>query len=168
QDSAGNLGMGYSAGSSALFPSIRYTGRLESDELNTMRGEGVIIDGGGGHTAATRRWGDYTSINIDPTDDCTFWYINEYFASSGTQWTLRAGSFKFPECEAPGGSFGAAAIPLTQAVCAPNDAVYTVETHAYNGFVGAATLNVSNLPPGTTASFAPLSIATIPGNSTLT
>ncbi|MEZ5443648.1 MAG: hypothetical protein R3F15_19455 [Lysobacterales bacterium] len=168
QDSAGNLGMGYSAGSSALFPSIRYTGRLESDELNTMRGEGVIIDGGGGHTAATRRWGDYTSINIDPTDDCTFWYINEYFASSGTQWTLRAGSFKFPECEAPGGSFGAAAVPLTQAVCAPNDAVYTVETHAYNGFVGAATLNVSNLPPGTTASFAPLSIATVPGNSTLT
>lgn len=168
QDSAGNLGMGYSAAGVTLFPSVRYTGRLESDELNTMRGEGVIFDGGGGHTAGTRRWGDYTSINIDPVDDCTFWYINEYFATSGTQWTLRAGSFKFPECDAPGGSFGAAAVPLTQSICAPDDAVYTVETHAYNGFTGAATLNVSNAPPGTTASFSPMSIASIPGNSTLT
>lgn len=169
QDSAGNLGMGYSASSEALFPSVRYTGRLESDPLNEMRGEGVLVNGGGGHSNATvRRWGDYTSMNIDPVDDCTFWYINEYFATTGGTWTLRAGSFKFPECETPGGTFGVAAVPLAQSVCAPDDAPFTVETHGYNGFTGAATLMASGNPPGTTVTFAPPTIASVPGNTTMT
>jgi hypothetical protein len=169
QDSAGNLGLGYSAGGETLFPSVRYTGRLESDPLSTMaRGEGVFFDGGGGHTATTRRWGDYTSMNIDPVDDCTFWYVNEYFATSGTQWTLRVGSFKFPECEAPGGSFGFDVSPQRIDVCAPNDAEYQINAHAYNGFTGAATLAVSGAPAGTSVAFAPANIASIPGGSTLT
>jgi len=167
QDSAGNTALGYSAAGVTLPPAIRYTGRLESDPLNQMRGEGVIIDGPGENTGSGR-WGDYTSINIDPTDDCTFWYINEYFASTGGTWTLRAGSFKFPECDTPGGTFGLAAVPLTQSVCAPDDATYTIETHAYNGFVGSATLVATGAPAGTTVSFAPPTIPAIPGTTTMT
>ncbi|MCB1607413.1 MAG: hypothetical protein KDI71_10605 [Xanthomonadales bacterium] len=166
QDAAGNIALGYSAAGTPLAPAIRYTGRLQGDPLNQMRGEGVIINGAGENTGSGR-WGDYTSLNIDPTDDCTFWYINEYFATTGGTWTLRVGSFRFPECGVPGGSFGIAAVPLTQSVCAPNDAVYTVDAHAYEGFTGSAMLSATN-PAGTTATFAPPTIASIPGSSTLT
>ncbi|MEO8460256.1 MAG: hypothetical protein ABI451_06990 [Dokdonella sp.] len=165
-DSSGNIGLGYSAGSATLFPSIRYTGRLQEDPINEMgQGEGTIVTGGGGHSASTRRWGDYTSMNVD-VDDCTFWYINEYFAATGTTWTLRAASFKFPSCGTP--SYGIAAVPLSRQVCTPNSVNFTVEGHAYNGYSGSATLAASGNPSGSMVSFAPPSIAAIPGNSTMT
>ncbi|MEO7917704.1 MAG: hypothetical protein ABIR16_08685 [Dokdonella sp.] len=165
-DRNGNMALGFSAGSAALFPSIRYTGRLQEDPLNEMgQGEGTIVTGGGGLTAGTRRWGDYTSMNVD-VDDCTFWYINEYFAASGTTWTLRAGSFKFPSCGMP--SFGIAAVPLTQQVCTPGSVNYSVDAHAYSGFTGSANLGVSGNPPNSTTLFSPAIIPAVPGSSTLT
>ncbi len=167
QDRSGNMGLGFSAGNAALFPSIHYTGRLESDPLNVMaQGEGIFVTGGGGHSASERRWGDYTSMNIDPVDDCTFWYINEYFATTGTAWTLRAGSFKFPTCGDP--NLGVAAVPLRQQICAPANATITVDAHGYNGFTGETTLGVSGFPAGVTTAFAPASINPVPGSSTLT
>jgi hypothetical protein len=154
-DKAGNLGLGYSASSTTVFPSIRYTGRLESDPLGTMgQGEGVIINATGGNGQVnTRRWGDYTSMNIDPTDDCTFWYINEYFAVTGTTWTLRAGSFKFPECGQP--NYSLTVLPLTQDICAGDPAPYSVYLQPFDGFVDPATMSSSGAPPGTTATFLP-------------
>lgn len=167
QDSGGNMGMGYSAGGPTLFPSVHYTGRLESDPLNEMgQGEGIFVTGGGGHTASTRRWGDYTSMNVDPVDDCTFWYVNEFFAVSGTQWTMRAGSFKFPGCGSP--NLGVAAVPLSKTVCVPDNATFTVEAHGYDGFTSATDLSVSGLPAGATSSFSPATINPAPGTSTLT
>lgn len=167
QDRSGNIGLGYSASSGSLFPSVRYTGRLESDALNEMtQGEGVFVNGGGGHTASTRRWGDYTSMNIDPSDDCTFWYINQYFVSSGTQWTLRAGSFKFPDCGQP--NLGLSALPLTQSVCASDDISIAVEGHGYDGFNSPVALSVTNVPVGMTSLFSTPTLLTIPGTSTLT
>lgn len=166
-DRSGNMALGYSASSSSLFPSIRYTGRLERDPYGEMaQGEGTFIAGGGGHTAATRRWGDYTSMNVDPSDDCTFWYINEYFATSGTTWTLRAGSFKFPDCGQP--NFGIVATPLRQAICAPANAVINVTGHSYNGFSAPAALAATGNPAGTSVLFAPPTIPALPGTSTLT
>ncbi|AVP97036.1 hypothetical protein C7S18_07445 [Ahniella affigens] len=166
QDKSGNMGLGYSASGTAVFPSVRYTGRLESDPLDTMtQGEGTFIAGGGGHTATTRRWGDYTSMNIDPTDDCTFWYINEFFATSGVTWTLRTGSFKFPDCGNP--DFGVAAVPLNQRVCANTNATYTVESHAYNAFSGTVNLAANDLPAGATSSL-PASFGAVPGTETWT
>jgi len=45
------------------------------------------------------RWGDYTSLNVDPTDDCTFWYVNEYVQTSGpATWQTRIGAFRLPGC----------------------------------------------------------------------
>jgi hypothetical protein len=99
QDQNGNMGLGYSASSAAVFPGIRYTGRLETDALNTMpQGEGTFQAGGGSQTGSAR-WGDYTSMNVDPVDDCTLWYINQYNpVTSATGWRLRVGSFEFPSC----------------------------------------------------------------------
>jgi hypothetical protein len=106
QDKKGNMALGYSVVNGIdVFPGIRYTGRLAGDPLGLMTlGEGTIIDGTGVQTTTNSRWGDYTSMNIDPSDDCTFWYANEYYtlAGQGTStagWQTRIGSFKLPGCE---------------------------------------------------------------------
>ena len=57
--------------------------------------------GGGIETDSSGRWGDYSMLSVDPSDDCTFWYADEYFATtSGYGWRTRIGSFKFPSCGA--------------------------------------------------------------------
>ena len=99
-DSAGNIALGYSASSSTMYPAVRYTGRLASDALGTLpQGEGTIINGTGAQTHSAARWGDYSMMGVDPTDDCTFWYTNEYLQTTGSApWRTRVGSFKFPNC----------------------------------------------------------------------
>ena len=94
-DGAGNMGLGYSASNGTVFPSVFYTGRLAADPLGTMSlGENSIIHGTGSQTGSNR-WGDYTAISVDPTDDLTFWYVNEYVpTTSASGWRLRIGSFK--------------------------------------------------------------------------
>jgi hypothetical protein len=63
------------------------------------QGENVIIDGGGSQTGGLARWGDYTSMAVDPSDGCTFWYTNEYLKASGSfNWSTRIASFKLPGC----------------------------------------------------------------------
>jgi uncharacterized membrane protein len=97
-DAKGNIAIGYSTSSTTVAPSISYTGRLASDPLGTLQTENVILSGTGSQTG-TSRWGDYTSITIDPIDDCTFWYTNEYLNTSGQfNWNTRIASFKFPKC----------------------------------------------------------------------
>jgi hypothetical protein len=105
QDKKGNMALGYSVvNGTTVFPGIRYTGRLASDPLGTMpQGEATVINGSGVQTTTNSRWGDYTSMNVDPVDDCTFWYVNEYYtaagqASSPAGWQTRVAAFKFPGC----------------------------------------------------------------------
>jgi hypothetical protein len=98
-DMVGDIALGYSVSSSSLFPSIRYTGRVPSDPLGTLEGENTILTGGGSQTGSLHRWGDYSSISVDPVDDCTFWYTTEYLKSSGSfNWSTQIASFKFPGC----------------------------------------------------------------------
>jgi len=65
-------------------------------------GEGTIINGSGAQTNTNSRWGDYTSMNVDPVDDCTFWYVNEYYQVTepppDRAWHTRIASFKLPGC----------------------------------------------------------------------
>jgi hypothetical protein len=74
-DKYGNIALGYSAASGTLYPSIRYAGRFSSDPLNLLaQGEASMEEGTGSQTQISR-WGDYSCMSIDPTDDETFWYI---------------------------------------------------------------------------------------------
>jgi hypothetical protein len=107
QDRKGNMALGYSVVNGVdVYPGIRYTGRLAGDAPGQMTlGEATIIDGSGVQRTTNSRWGDYTSMNVDPTDDCTFWYVNEYYTlagqlSSTAGWQTRIASFKFPSCSA--------------------------------------------------------------------
>jgi hypothetical protein len=97
QDQQGNMLLGYSASSSSLFPSIGYTGRLATDPSNQLSGEFVSTFGTGSQTL--NRWGDYSSMAVDPVDDCTFWYANEYLVTTGNSWHTRIESLKFPGCQ---------------------------------------------------------------------
>lgn len=104
-DKQGNMALGYSVvNATDVFPGIRYAGRLAGDPLGQLsQGETVLQNGTGVQTTTNSRWGDYTSMNVDPSDGCTFWYINEYYARSGTPadprpWQARIGVFKFPGC----------------------------------------------------------------------
>ena len=100
-DKKGNIGLGYSvSNATTVYPGIRFTGRLKRDPLGQMTlGEGVIIDGTGSQRSTGSRWGDYTTLNIDPTDDCTFWYVNEYIQTTGpSNWQTRIASFRLPGC----------------------------------------------------------------------
>lgn len=97
-DRSGDIALGYSASSSSVYPSIRYTGRLSTDPLGTLpQGEATLYSGTG-FQSGVNRWGDYSNMTVDPTDDCTFWYTQEYNGSGGWSWGTRIGSFKFASC----------------------------------------------------------------------
>jgi hypothetical protein len=106
-DRQGNMGLGYTAANATTNPQVRYTGRLVGDPLGTLpQGEGTFVAGGGTQSnvcggAACHRWGDYSAMSVDPIDDCTFWYVGEYYAASGSNWNTRIGAFKFPGCSPP-------------------------------------------------------------------
>jgi subtilase family serine protease len=99
-DSAGNMALGFSVTGPSTFPSIRYTGRLATDPPNLMTlGETDLMVGTGSQTNTTGRWGDYSSMVVDPVDDCTFWYTQEYYAvTSDAGWQTRIGAFSLPNC----------------------------------------------------------------------
>jgi len=106
-DNQGNLAVGFSTSSASSFPSVRYAGRLASDPPGGLfQGESVLVAGTGVQTSTSNRWGDYSALVVDPSDDCTFWYTNEYYtaasqAASAVGWITRVGRFKFPECTPP-------------------------------------------------------------------
>jgi hypothetical protein len=98
-DSAGDIAIGYSVSSSSIYPSIRYAGRVPSDPVGTLEAEATLKAGGGSQTHSSSRWGDYSSLVVDPQDGCTFWYTNEYYSATASySWKTWIGSFSFPGC----------------------------------------------------------------------
>jgi hypothetical protein len=102
-DASGNIAIGYSASTNTMYPAIRYTGRLAGDALGTLsQGEATLFAGTGAQTHSASRWGDYSSLSVDPVDGCTFWYTNEYIQTTGSApWRTRIGSFQLPGCGGP-------------------------------------------------------------------
>jgi hypothetical protein len=99
-DKAGDIALGYSLSSSALHPSIAYTVHVPAtDALGTMQAETIVVTGAGSQTGGLDRWGDYSSMSIDPVDDCTFWYTTEYVPANGSfNWSTAIVSFKLSGC----------------------------------------------------------------------
>jgi subtilisin-like proprotein convertase family protein len=103
-DWQGNLAVGYSTSNNLApnFPSVRYAGRLAGDAPGSLaQGEGTLVAGTGVQLSTSNRWGDYSALSLDPVDDCTFWYTQEYYtaasqATSTVGWLTRIGSFRIP------------------------------------------------------------------------
>lgn len=111
-DKFGNMALGYSASSGTVYPSVLYSGRLVSDPLSTLpQTEQTIATGAGSQTnncggGQCHRWGDYSAMSVDPSDDCTFWYTNQYYDSptngASGNWQTSIGAFRFPACDPNG------------------------------------------------------------------
>jgi hypothetical protein len=171
QDKDGNMLLGYSASSSSLRPRVRYTGRLASDAANSMQAENEMFAGAGSQTTTLSRWGDYSNMTVDPVDDCTFWYTQEYIKSNGTfNWSTRIGSFKFPTCGAAP-DFSLSCSPSSLSVQQGTSGTSTCTVTSSGGFSSAVSLSCANLPAGVSCGYSPASV-TPPGNgsasSTLT
>ena len=100
RDKAGDIALGYSLASSTVDPSVAFTGRTISDPLGQMEAEQVIVDGTGSQVGTSNRWGDYSSMAIDGSDGCTFWYAQEYYmVTAQFDWSTRVASLKFSNCQ---------------------------------------------------------------------
>lgn len=95
QDAAGNIALGYSVSGDSTYPSVRATGRRAGDPPGLMTvPEFSIMEGGGSQTNSGSRWGDYTCMSLDPVDEHTFWYVNQYYSSDNTfAWKTALGGF---------------------------------------------------------------------------
>jgi Putative Ig domain/Fibronectin type III domain len=152
-DGAGNIGLGYSASSSSVRPSIRYSGHLTTDPLGVMgQGEGILQAGTGSQLPNLGRWGDYSSMTIDPSDDCAFWYAGEYLKTDGTwNWSTRIGSFRFPNCGASTATAPGAPTAAT-ATAGNGQATVSFSPPASNGGSPITSYTVTSTLSGITAS----------------
>lgn len=175
-DQAGDVALGYSLSDSSggvAHPAMGWTGRLGTDaSLGSMTQGETILQTGLGNApddsggVGQARWGDYTSMTVDPSDDCTFWYVNEVEPAAAPQfsWDTWVKSFKFPNCAqndftiAPAGG-------VTALQGASGDTTITTTSSA--GHAESLQLTAFDLPQGATASFSP-STVTAGGSSTLT
>jgi len=79
------IAIGYSVSSSTTYPSIRYTGQTATENAlasGILDVQEVSIHEGGASQTSSERWGDYSNMAVDPTDDLTFWFTTEYNISS--------------------------------------------------------------------------------------
>jgi Cep192 domain 4/Abnormal spindle-like microcephaly-assoc'd, ASPM-SPD-2-Hydin len=146
-DQAQNIAIGFSRSGTASgqFPSLVYAGRVPSDPAGTMETEVTLKAGLGSQTGGGDRWGDYSSLTVDPTDDCTFWFAEEYQAvNGGFDWHTAIGTFSFPGCGGggvPGASVSPTSINFKKVLIGHTSAAKTVTLTN----TGNATLNISSI-----------------------
>jgi hypothetical protein len=133
QDNSGNIAIGFSQAGTTQRADIKIAGRTNnvqnSGTLN--EGEALMFAAAGSQLGGGGRWGDYSAMNVDPVDNCTFWYTQEYYAvSSNSGWSTRVGKFRFPQCsDAPKGS-----IQGTVTNCATGAVINGASINATGGF----------------------------------
>ncbi|MDQ2806740.1 MAG: S-layer homology domain-containing protein [Chloroflexota bacterium] len=140
-DGAGNMALGFSASSATSFPQVRYAGRLATDPLNTLaQGEATLFAGTGSQLQTGNRWGDYSDMTVDPTDDSTFWYTQEYYAATAAfAWRTRIGNFKFPPVGTPTATTTAVAASATTTATAVANTATSTATAVANTATATAT-----------------------------
>jgi hypothetical protein len=98
QNKKGDIALGYTVSSLATYPSVRYTTRRRHDRRGLMAGGEVSCqEGSGSQVNSFNRWGDYSSMSVDPEDECTFWYTNQYYEAS-TPFDFKTRVCKFSAC----------------------------------------------------------------------
>jgi hypothetical protein len=98
-DGHGNIGIGYSFGGSPNFAGQRFTGRLVGDPPGQLTLRENVLATGEAAQGNTLRWEDYTQTAIDPSDDCTIWYVGDYLKRGATNYSTRIGAFRMPGCK---------------------------------------------------------------------
>jgi hypothetical protein len=147
-DNQGNIALGFSASSATIRPQIRYAGRLATDPLGILSGERHLFDGTGSQWDQ-ERWGDYSDMTVDPVDDCTFYYTNEYYAKTGrgANWKTRIGYFNFAQCTEPQKGTGHFVITACSGGAPFNNASVSIDSRPYGATLVDGTYDAV-LPPG--------------------
>ncbi len=153
QDRTGAIALGFSQSGTTKFADIVIAGRSTNTAAGTLNeGEALFFAAGGRQTSTGNRWGDYSMMAVDPTDECTFWYTQEYYAAtSATVFSTRIGKFKFPGCTAAVGGTGTVTGTVTNcATGAPiNNALVTLFPISLSGTTNATGNYGITAPPGT-------------------
>jgi hypothetical protein len=97
-DKFGNIGIGYSFGGLPNFAGQRFAGRLAKDPLNQLTLKEAVLVAGEAAQTNTLRWEDYTQTGVDPSDDCTIWYVGDYVKKDAKSYSTRIGAFRMPGC----------------------------------------------------------------------
>jgi len=97
-DQQGDIGIGYSYGGNGAFPGQRFAGRLASDPPGVLTLKETVLASGEGSQKNTLRWEDYTQTAVDPSDDCTIWYVGDYYKKGAENYATRIGAFRMPGC----------------------------------------------------------------------
>src|SRR5258706_14856863 len=144
-DQAGDIALGYSVSSTTVNPSVRYAARLASDPASTLGAEVSAVAGTGVQSGSSlTRWGDYSAMTVDPVDDCTFWYTQEYMKTTGAfNWNTRISTFKFPTCggAAPTASLSPTSLTFASQNVGTTSAAQTITLS--NG--GTAALSITSI-----------------------
>ena len=93
-DSQGHIGIGYSFGGTPHFPGQRFVGRLASDPLGVLTLHEAVLAEGEASQLYSNRWQDYAQSAIDPSDDCTIWYVGDYIKKGAKTYSTRIGAFR--------------------------------------------------------------------------
>jgi hypothetical protein len=97
-DRLGNIGIGYSFGGTPNFAGQRFAGRLANDPLGVLTlKETILVEGEAAQTYGLR-WEDYSQTAVDPSDDCTVWYVGDYYKKDATNYSTKIGGFRMPGC----------------------------------------------------------------------
>jgi hypothetical protein len=97
-DRFGNIAIGYSFGGTPHFPGQRFAARLSGDPPGQMSLREAVLAEGEASQTTTLRWEDYTQTALDPSDDCTIWYVGDYVKKDATTYSSRIGAFRLPGC----------------------------------------------------------------------
>jgi hypothetical protein len=97
-DARGNIGIGYSYGAPAEFAGQRFAGRLATDPPGKLTLRETVLVEGEAPQVNTLRWEDYTQTAVDPSDDCTIWYVGDYLKRGAASYSTRIGAFRMPGC----------------------------------------------------------------------
>ncbi len=167
-DNQGNVALGFSASSSSLNPQIRYAGRLTTDPVNTLSGEQHLFDGTGSQSGTGNRWGDYSDITVDPVDDCTFYYTNEYYTTTTSfSWRTRIGYFKFSGCTAPQKGTAHFAVTACSGGAAISNALVSIDGRPYGATLSNGTYDAVLTAASHSYSVAKTGVGTQTGNFTI-
>ena len=99
RDNVRDILVGYSESNTNMYPSLAVAGRVFTDPLGTLSPEVLFVSGSGSQTDTADRWGDYSTMQVDPGDNCTFFFTTEYYTTISTfNWSTNISSWKFPNC----------------------------------------------------------------------
>lgn len=159
-DANANIGVGYNASSAAINPEVRLSGRERLDPAGTLRDELTCTPPGTGAQtglfSGRARWGDYATMALDPNDQCTFWFTNEYYpVTSNSTWNTRICAFRFNSCGQPDYDIEVQPAERLQVCGQDGDPELAVRIGGYAGFNGLVSLSAAMLPAGVSAAFTP-------------